>query len=439
MRHEAEELHSEQQYLNWIERYQKFLDEGKPVLLLAMHVRQDGTANSIPYSEATFKSMSRKMYQHRSLALAMPRTSTVIFNSKHADWECTDSEEQSIVYSCRSDTESLPRKDDILLSTTYFIEKPWTFSVMYGCPLEFAEEITSRLKRYKQSSFHPLMFPMIFVEYERTRFIKALSVDGPRLKQRIMDLENRLEDDKNRGKRPSRDFNRRMAEKDCESTRLWIDVNSLKIGFESLKKVLLSLDEHSHTINKHKLRPDLKRKNEIVQGSKTSENIASRIQEMIAEIESKIRECEGLLNGMALSIQVEWNYHTRRDAKATIIIAQSSQRDSAQMRLISLVGMIFLPGTFLATLFSMSFFQWIPDNSAEVVSPWIAVYFGLTIIITAATIWKWKTWTAKDFQDIDISQDVEKGSTYTDDSQRSPVNNVDRNRDGIEFQTIIHQ
>jgi hypothetical protein len=44
----------------------------------------------------------------------------------------------------------------------------------------------------------------------------------------------------------------------------------------------------------------------------------------------------------------EWNYYTRRDAKANIIIANASKKDSTQMRLISFVGMIFLPGTFLA-------------------------------------------------------------------------------------------
>jgi len=44
----------------------------------------------------------------------------------------------------------------------------------------------------------------------------------------------------------------------------------------------------------------------------------------------------------------EWNYHTRRDANATIIIARRTKLDSSQMKTISRLGMIFLPGTFLA-------------------------------------------------------------------------------------------
>jgi hypothetical protein len=36
----------------------------------------------------------------------------------------------------------------------------------------------------------------------------------------------------------------------------------------------------------------------------SSEIITSRLQEMITEIEGKIRKCEGLLEGMGLAIQV---------------------------------------------------------------------------------------------------------------------------------------
>jgi len=34
----------------------------------------------------------------------------------------------------------------------------------------------------------------------------------------------------------------------------------------------------------------------------------------------------------------------------------------------------------------MSFFNWIPENSNQVVSPWIAVYFILFLITTGVTL-----------------------------------------------------
>lgn len=46
--------------------------------------------------------------------------------------------------------------------------------------------------------------------------------------------------------------------------------------------------------------------------------------------------------------QQEWNYYTRRDAQVNFSIATATRVDGSQMKQISLLGMIFLPGTFLA-------------------------------------------------------------------------------------------
>lgn len=145
---------------------------------------------------------------------------------------------------------------------------------------------------------------MIFVEHERKRFMKAFNLNGPKLKQRIMDLEKRVEADGKQERRPSPESNREMTERDCEGTRLWVDVSELKIGLESLKKVLLSVEQHSHTFRELRLRPDLDDTKETIGGSTSSEKITSRIQEMVTEIESKIMTCEAMLTGMALAIQV---------------------------------------------------------------------------------------------------------------------------------------
>ena len=91
--------------------------------------------------------------------------------------------------------------------------------------------------------------------------------------------------------------------------------------------------------------------------------------------------------------------------------------------------MIFLPGTFLAvssnspqykskrlplarpfchpdhtpanptpnrqSVFSMSFFKWIPEDSNQVVSPYIVIYAALAIGLTYliySKFWMWKIW-----------------------------------------------
>lgn len=44
----------------------------------------------------------------------------------------------------------------------------------------------------------------------------------------------------------------------------------------------------------------------------------------------------------------EWNYHSRQNAKQGHLIAEQAKKDSEQMTTIARLGMIFLPGTFLA-------------------------------------------------------------------------------------------
>jgi len=44
-------------------------------------------------------------------------------------------------------------------------------------------------------------------------------------------------------------------------------------------------------------------------------------------------------------------------------------------------------------MFSMGFFNWEPGDD-RMISPWIALYLGLTVLLTTLTLWRWKRWTA---------------------------------------------
>lgn len=43
----------------------------------------------------------------------------------------------------------------------------------------------------------------------------------------------------------------------------------------------------------------------------------------------------------------------------------------------------------------MTFFNWIPEESNEMISPWVAIYFGVTIVSTVATLWRFQEWAKK--------------------------------------------
>ena len=54
--------------------------------------------------------------------------------------------------------------------------------------------------------------------------------------------------------------------------------------------------------------------------------------------------------------------------EATRWIAEDSRRDNTSMKAIAAVTMFFLPGTFVASLFSMPIFRWNSDSGNDVVS-----------------------------------------------------------------------
>ncbi|KAI1086228.1 hypothetical protein F5B19DRAFT_176247 [Rostrohypoxylon terebratum] len=104
---------------------------------------------------------------------------------------------------------------------------------------------------------------------------------------------------------------------------------------------------------------------------------------------------------MSFAIQTEWNQMARVDTKTNlglsnlmIEISKATQSDGSQMRSIALMTMIFLPGTFVATLFSMTFFDW-KLTAGDMISPYIWIYVVTTVVLTVATIAIWYYCTGK--------------------------------------------
>ncbi|KAK1721316.1 uncharacterized protein BDZ83DRAFT_630143 [Colletotrichum acutatum] len=73
-------------------------------------------------------------------------------------------------------------------------------------------------------------------------------------------------------------------------------------------------------------------------------------------------------------------------------IAHASKSDSQAMKALSLLGAAFLPGTFIASIFSMSFFDF--QTQAHISSK-IWIYFAFMIPLTTAVLLGWLFWDHK--------------------------------------------
>lgn len=76
-------------------------------------------------------------------------------------------------------------------------------------------------------------------------------------------------------------------------------------------------------------------------------------------------------------------------AQASRDIAAAAAKDSAYMRVISEVTMVFLPAIFVATLFSTTFFYFQAGRHGKVVSWWFWLYCLVSVLLTAVVQLYW--------------------------------------------------
>ncbi|TVY26089.1 hypothetical protein LHYA1_G004280 [Lachnellula hyalina] len=87
---------------------------------------------------------------------------------------------------------------------------------------------------------------------------------------------------------------------------------------------------------------------------------------------------------------VAFNTVAQHDSRIAVRIGESTQVDSASMKTISILGLVFLPGTFICALFSTSFFNFSPATSTEPqhwrVSEQFWVYWAVALPLTLVTV-----------------------------------------------------
>ncbi|GAM86186.1 hypothetical protein ANO11243_041980 [Dothideomycetidae sp. 11243] len=86
----------------------------------------------------------------------------------------------------------------------------------------------------------------------------------------------------------------------------------------------------------------------------------------------------------------------QRNAQSNLEISESSRRmaeatlqDSASMKTIAVLTMVFLPGTAVASFFSMSMFDWSASSGSHIASDWIWIFFALAIPLTGVVLALW--------------------------------------------------
>ncbi|KAL8284662.1 hypothetical protein RB600_000602 [Gaeumannomyces tritici] len=334
---------------------------------------------TLPFSQPTFKRVAECMHTHGSIARVVSRADVPVFSADRVQMDG----KAAWVYNCRS---SHAWDFDLALSVTYFPDYGLTFAIVYGCYLSACDEILRRLDRMQShEAAHPLLLPGIFAELEHGRHMTLVNATITDVESRIFEL-NALQEEseqRRRGGAAAADADK----KNIAKRNAWLNTTYLRNGLVSWNVQLAKMAQHAGEINPvvDTFEARLQKSKETTpepDGIGIETKIRKRIQSIREEYDDWTRDCTMRIDGMAMATQ--W-----AEGEVNVEIAFGTKRDSQHMRSIALLTMVFLPGTFLASVFSMSFFDW---KGGASVSEYIWIYFVIAIFLTLVIIGVWWYW-----------------------------------------------
>ncbi|PSR85615.1 hypothetical protein BD289DRAFT_254186 [Coniella lustricola] len=382
------------------------------------------SVRSLPFTESTFRLINQKFYLHHSISSVVSKADMPVFYSAEIEVDAENAEKcQAQVYHSRT-TNAWDM--DLALTVTHFPAIGLSYAIIFGCPLAVEEVIIRRISRMGPAdASHPLMIPGIFAEIERTRHIQTIELMAEKVEGRMFELDYPLSEqyhhnlDLERAQRQPnhKDDYHDMAylKNSLVSWRTQLS-NMLKQAQQLenahvraeqeaamamqhttalstiMSQAIPASDVYDHSQTNQPKIGTLSTHTEAQHGNTMSigkirrigHKIIGRLQAIMDEYDDKIRDCTMRLDGM--SIATQW-----AQGETSVEIGLATSNDSKHMRSIAIVTMVFLPGTFLASVFSMSFFSWFSESgtSQVQVSSYIWIYIAVALVFTVITIGLW--------------------------------------------------
>ncbi|KIW69467.1 hypothetical protein PV04_05343 [Phialophora macrospora] len=129
---------------------------------------------------------------------------------------------------------------------------------------------------------------------------------------------------------------------------------------------------------------------------RTVETSKERVEAQLNVLYSAASQKENAIAIKYSQIAQEQNKRSLRDAQMNTRIATSTKRDSIAMTTFTFITAVFLPGTYVSSLFSMSMFDWLPseDDGGETprVSTKFYAYWCITVPLTVLVMAGWLMW-----------------------------------------------
>ncbi|EWZ41058.1 hypothetical protein FOZG_06477 [Fusarium oxysporum Fo47] len=361
--------------------------------------------DELPFSQKGFENIINKLKVHGSIVRAINRNTSCAFIHIPFTWSPTTAAIPSIVYNCRT---AASWEGDMALSVTFFPGSLTTNAVWYGCDLSKrkfhgdlitdSELICGQLENFDGGVFHPMVLPVVFAGFERERHIGAVRKCLTQFVQRIHDLAH--QDLRAMNEEEGSMSSKSGILEDKPAVLLWQNISFLRIGLQNWQTQLRKMIDHVDQLHDTDFGLPVAAR---VPSSQTRLNILqevggrlkTRLQDLVDEYDEYIRQCTHIMDGLTLATQLELNSIGRKDARinqeisrVNLEVAKMARLDGSLMKSIAMLGMVFLPATFVSTFFSMGSFQWTKEDGEgnEMLSPYFLVYIVVAVGLTIFTM-----------------------------------------------------
>ena len=253
-----------------------------------------------------------------------------------------------------------------------------------------SQRLLALLQERASFAMHPMLVPIVAAEI--ATYVSAVTVDAA--DKRMLDIEiatgQHPYDDEHRVDPMKIDFVKSTRDLNSNSTNLGIlemRMENQRRLFNEIKDIIDELPVLVENEDRRKYLQQISRslKEQVEYLASQNENLLFRVH----HIQRKAQTQLAVVYNFIAQRDNKLNIEVARDSKA---IAAASKRDSSAMKTIAVLTIVFLPGTFIAALFSVPMFNWQASGEGTVVSGRIWIYWAFTIPLTIIVIIVWFLW-----------------------------------------------
>ncbi|KAL6231382.1 hypothetical protein BDW75DRAFT_233667 [Aspergillus navahoensis] len=134
--------------------------------------------------------------------------------------------------------------------------------------------------------------------------------------------------------------------------------------------------------------------------SEANEEILGVLDHNITLAKSLEDNVLGIQTRLELQLNVLYSFVAQTDNRLNARLAATAGRDSTSMKILAFITTVFLPGSYVAALFSMNMFNWdagaadaeSSDSGGSTISPQFWIYWAVAAPLTALTLTGWALW-----------------------------------------------